>query len=419
MGGSVPLIVEVHAEDAAILWLQRDRAVDAPHFDRMRLARLDERLEANLDGLRVAGRLGWETARAAFDRHSEPGEMFTLAALAFGAGSARGIGEVLDLLEGDEGLLTRAAISGLGWLDRTALRGRVQPLLDDPRPQVRALGLGACAVHQVDPGSQLQHFLADRAPVRRQALKLAGLMGRQDLRLEGDSDAACAFWADWARVRLGDRGRPLEAFWALAAKEGPFQFRAFELAVIATDPATARARVRDTGAFARPLALRAAGRIGDCEMIPWLISMMEGPSARIAGESFSMITGADLTFLDLDGPAPEEDGPGDDPADPRVELDEDMELPVPDRARVEAWWRDRQGRFQTGQRYFLGEPVSAAVYDRAFHTAFQRQRRVAALASACLSPAQPVANWRARQRRIRQPRHEPGYWQVIDAEKGG
>ena len=85
MAAHLPLILEQHAEDAAILWLQRDRAVDAPHFKRLLLGRLEERLEAHLDGLRVAGPAGWETARAALEAYREPGEVFAAAVLARGA----------------------------------------------------------------------------------------------------------------------------------------------------------------------------------------------------------------------------------------------------------------------------------------------------------------------------------------------
>ncbi|MBW2737521.1 MAG: hypothetical protein JRE64_01460, partial [Deltaproteobacteria bacterium] len=51
-------IVEQHAEEAAFLWLLRDAAVQAPHYSLNDLADMDERVEANNDGLRVAGEAG-------------------------------------------------------------------------------------------------------------------------------------------------------------------------------------------------------------------------------------------------------------------------------------------------------------------------------------------------------------------------
>ena len=51
----IPLILDLHAEDASILFLRRDAAVNAPHYNHEFLARLDEQVAAHLDGLRVGG----------------------------------------------------------------------------------------------------------------------------------------------------------------------------------------------------------------------------------------------------------------------------------------------------------------------------------------------------------------------------
>ncbi len=416
--GHVPVIVDMHAEDAAILWVQRDRAVDAPHFNRKFLARLDERLEANLDGLRVAGRAGWETARAAYDRFPEAGEVFTLAALAFGAGSRRGMGEVFDIVAADtDRRLTRAAVSGLGWLEPDALRGLVQPLLDDRRAPVRALGVGACAVHRVDPGPQLARLLADAPIVRHSALKLAGILGRTDLGSLSsvDDDESCQFRAAWAMVRMGDRGEALSTLWRVAGQAGPHQIPAFELAVIATEPEDVGARLRDTGPGAAALAVRAAGLIGRVDAVEWLIDQMWDPAfSRLAGESFAMITGADLAFLDLDAAAPVEEGPNDDPSDPLVERNPDEDLPVPDPAAIAAWWQARADRFTKSPRYILGQPTGPEAYRTAFEVGFQRQRRASALVIGCLAPEQPLLNWRSRQKRLRIEDHAMGYWQAME-----
>ena len=47
----IPTIIEQHAEEAAFLWLQRDDAVRDPHYDLNDLAKLDDRVEAHIDGL--------------------------------------------------------------------------------------------------------------------------------------------------------------------------------------------------------------------------------------------------------------------------------------------------------------------------------------------------------------------------------
>ncbi|MGI9500765.1 MAG: TIGR02270 family protein, partial [Geminicoccaceae bacterium] len=75
MNAIIPHIVEQHAEEAAFLWLLRATAVKAPHYDLKDLARLDERVEAHIDGLRVAGEPGWTIALSELDRHQEDGEV--------------------------------------------------------------------------------------------------------------------------------------------------------------------------------------------------------------------------------------------------------------------------------------------------------------------------------------------------------
>ena len=55
----IPAVIEQHAEEAAFLWLLRDAAVHAPHYSLKDMADIDERVEAHIDGLRVAGEAGW------------------------------------------------------------------------------------------------------------------------------------------------------------------------------------------------------------------------------------------------------------------------------------------------------------------------------------------------------------------------
>ncbi|MEX5729102.1 hypothetical protein Ga0609869_002455 [Rhodovulum iodosum] len=82
-------IVRQHAEQAAFLWTVYDRHLRHPdeneEMDEERLARLVERLEAHLDGLRVAGREGLKIAEALYAEYPEAGEMFVVRMLQPGA----------------------------------------------------------------------------------------------------------------------------------------------------------------------------------------------------------------------------------------------------------------------------------------------------------------------------------------------
>ncbi len=56
-------IVQLHAEEAAFLWLLRNNAILAPHYALNDLAKLDDRVEAHLGGLRIAGDAGWKVCK--------------------------------------------------------------------------------------------------------------------------------------------------------------------------------------------------------------------------------------------------------------------------------------------------------------------------------------------------------------------
>jgi uncharacterized protein (TIGR02270 family) len=133
--------------------------------------------------------------------------------------------------------------------------------------------------------------------------------------------------------------------------------------------------------------------------------MNDKKTARLAGESFSLIAGVDLAYLDLERKPPADSGagPNDDPNDANVGMDEDDGLPWPDPERIADWWRAHGGRFESGMRYFLGAPVTRENCLRILKEGFQRQRILAAHYLCLLEPGTTLFEWRApaaRQQRL-------------------
>ncbi len=402
----IPHILDMHVEDAAILWLRRSMAVNAPNYAPMYLGRLDELLEAHLDGLRVAGDAGWEAAKAGFDGTGEPGEMFTLAVLAFGSDNFDWIRSVLEAVAVSPTTLVKPIAAAIGWLPTSALHGKVDPLLDDPNPVNRLVGIGACSVHRVDPGKRLAGYLRQAPMVRQAALKLVGELGRADLVTDvttalPDDTPACTFRRALTATLIGDRGKAPETLLATAATGGDHARLALDVGLRAVGPV--RARQWLAGLKGNPIELWlkiwGAGAVGDPAAMSWLISRMrDGKTAQAAGEAMTLITGWDLDVLDLSGDAPPDapTGPTDDPADPNVDLDPDESLPFPDADRVTAFWADHGSSLPAGP-LFLGQPVSIEGYQRAFANSSQRHRRAAAYGLALGSLTAPLPNWKTRQ----------------------
>lgn len=89
----LPDIIRQHAEQAAFLWTVYEHALlfpeDNPEMDDLRIGRLLERLEAHLDGLRVAGAEGLKIAEERYGDYPEGGELFVIRMLQPGAEKLR------------------------------------------------------------------------------------------------------------------------------------------------------------------------------------------------------------------------------------------------------------------------------------------------------------------------------------------
>ncbi|WP_056175074.1 TIGR02270 family protein [Pseudorhodoferax sp. Leaf267] len=403
----IPAIVQQHADDALHLRHVRSVLVRAPHVRLLQLQRLDDRLEAHLDGLAVAGDDGLARAQAALERLGT-GEVFAALVAALQAGD-QAMQQRLFALASASPEAWRGVVSALGWVTPGLLRAPVRALLASPAPWQRALALEACRMHRVAPGAALPAALRDGDAVLRLAgLRAAGELGRSDLLplvlsamdqalaagesplAEAAASAACLLGERHAAVAVIERAafatpaacdhlRPL-AVQLLDATRARDHLRA-----LARQGAGTPAHLRET--------IRAIGWLGDAAMVPWLIERMDDrQQMRVAGEAFTTITGADLALLDLEQQPPTDhvSGPNDDPDDDDVALDDDESLPWPDKARVQQWWQAQAARFGPGQRWFVGGPVQPAHLHAVLQTGTQRQRALAARYQVLLQPGQPL-----------------------------
>jgi uncharacterized protein (TIGR02270 family) len=401
----IPKVVDQLAEESAFLWQLRDAAVSAPHYLLADLARLDARVEAQLDGLLVVGEPGWDIVRQTLET-GQAGEVFAGAVLALRSGNAAKIEGVL-AVGAAKPETARAVVSALGWLSAQDVGLYLESLLASPDPVRKRIGIAASAVHRKSPGpAALQAAFASEDPLlKARALRAAGELGLTELARALKShiwaeDTTCRFWAAWSlALVLGDRDA-LIVLQSMAEEQSPLGARAVNIAMRRLPNRVARAFQKKlaTNAATARLAIIGAGALGDPELVPWLIEQMRVPAlARVAGEAFSLITGVHIAYDKLEGRKPEgfEAGPTDDPADENVAMDADENLAWPDIDAIEAWWKAREGNFTRGARYLLGQPVGLEHLENALRTAYQRQRIAAALELAALQPGKPLFEVRA------------------------
>jgi uncharacterized protein (TIGR02270 family) len=404
-------VVHSLEDQATLLWLARFDAMAAPHYRLRQLARLDTRLDAHLDGLRIAGDPGWDIAAREL-AWKEPGEVFVAAVLAFESGSRERIEAVLAVATPDRGL-SRGVISALGWLELEQARPHIEALIRATDPSHRRIGLRAAAVHRWSPGSAFEAALrGDEPTLIAAAARAAGELADAQLtslcqpHLQA-RDLECRFWASWSLAMAGNRGS-LPFLQEVAASQSVRALAAFDAAARRLSLEEAHAWWR--GLTARPESLRTAillaGRLGDPELVPWLIDQMAVPEfARPAGEAFTFIVGVDLAFQDLEADPPEgfEAGPTEDPEDSNVAMDADENLPWPNPVLVRKWWDQNRSSLRGGVRHLLGQPLAPVSLQQALRHGKQRQRAAAALELYLLEPERHLFEVRApafRQRKV-------------------
>lgn len=404
----ISVVVSLHAGESLHLHHVRSVLLDCPEIQLHRLQRLDDRIATHLDGLTVAGEAGLKLCIEALASPAA-GAVFTMAALSLESRDPVALQRLFAIVESEPDA-ARGLLSAFGWVSAQTLQGTIRTLLTSTDSAHQTVALAACAMHRVDPGDALVTALAATDErLRHRALRVAGEVGRIDLleQMLDDchaEDEASRFWAARSALLLGDRsGTAVAALTPFAEDTQALSDAAAELLLKTLDLGPAHQHLRHwaiqanepgpAGLTALRRLIRRCGILGDPQYIPWLIGQMSDLRfCRLAGESFSRVTGADLAALDLERKPPEGagdglyGGPNDDPEDDNVAMDEDDGLPWPDPDRVQAWWQANQARFPAGQRFFVGAPPSPTQALKVLREGYQRQRIAAAQWACILTP---------------------------------
>ncbi|ESW92451.1 hypothetical protein X770_06430 [Mesorhizobium sp. LSJC269B00] len=377
---TIPVIVDQHAEDAAFLWSRRRREIDGPVLGEIDIGRIDQRLDANLEGLFASGEAAWAAANKRFSDYPEAPELFVMACLALHWGLEKPLAAVIEAAAalGETGI---KGISGaIARTSREKLRPFVATWVDSRETILKCIGLAALWHHRADARSSLGVLVTNgQTEVRMRALRLAGGLRRRDLlpmvieRLAADQPQE-RLAGSFAACLLGASRTALPVLDDLLASASVPQGEVIDIRLLASDQTSAKAWLQkclDKSSLRQP-ALAAIGLLGDRSIVPWLIERMREPqSAYAAGLAWRDLFEVDFNDTNVFTVDPALLGK-------QFAKIEDSPLPIAERAS--AWWDHGRGPGK--------------------HVAFRsmRRQRLAAIHASFANPDLPLADWRRTQR---------------------
>lgn len=285
----VPDVVRQHAEQVAFFWAQRDTLMEDDPPDLHVVAGVDRRLEANLDGLRIAGPAAWPFVVAAYEDFPEKGELFLYGWMAIEQNDDRRVAEAVEFGRQSQDD-ARGLVGALAWHKPVTIASLVRDWIGAPDAFKRFLGISACLGHGVDPKQMLARLVRDPdTRVRATSLRLAGKLKRADLAHElrnalSDREEPPRFWAAWSLTELGEGDIASPELRKVAAGGGPDALAALRAVVKAGPEQDVRAwmggllKNSETAA----IAVRGSGMLGDRTVLCWLIRQMRTPALSVA-----------------------------------------------------------------------------------------------------------------------------------------
>ena len=369
------------AENAAFFWLLHEQAIHSPDYELKNILELEERIDAQLEGLLLYGEAGWKACEAAL-QFEDAGEVFTAAVLAFKSGNHKWIKMAVET-----GCLNQrtyqALLTAIVWLPLETVKNWIIKFMQAENPAYLCLGICACALHGKQCGEILNAALNNQQIKKAPGyfsylIHAAGVMQRKELLTEiiphlQDENPQIAFSSIRAALLLGDKSKA-SLLKSLIFEKTELSESALNLAFRVLPKKDAQAWAKELGK--NPEHLRkliiALGIMGDCATLPWLIKQMsENRYSQLAGYSFSMITGLDLKINNMTK------------TPTLIEIDErdelDRKLPWPDEIKISQWYEKNSQNFEPEQRYLAGEIINQENLYQILRQGKQTQRVAARL----------------------------------------
>jgi uncharacterized protein (TIGR02270 family) len=356
-------VCEEHLDEAAFRWTQWERALVAPDFTLSETVEWEERLRAHVEGL-VAGGVSVEERLLLPALEEEEAARVSAAALALVEGRQRAE-DVRWLVRGAAGPVQRSAIQRA--LEVCEWRGAGEallPLLRHDDEEVQSVALEVLVFRHEAPDALLGDFLTHegvrlrvaalrglRAPPRAGGRVLSPALASANPSIRHAAMEAGLTWGArdaWVACRQAiasgeAHARESLVTWALGCEEE-------ELALL-LEGLRVPARRADV-----LWALGFSGRAAAAEAC--LEYLADERWARLAGESFSAITGLRLEGRYASSEEREEEVPlEEEELDAELVPGADDFLPWPEAEAVAEWWRQERGRFARGTRYLQGIPA--------------------------------------------------------------
>jgi uncharacterized protein (TIGR02270 family) len=375
-------VVDQFVEVACGLAQTRARWLNGYRFGLRDLRRLDERIEAHLDGLLVAPDTAEDTLNPLLEEQ-EPGAV-TVGTMLHLFGRRGGMAKWLLQQHDANPRAPREIDAAFAWVPTSYLRGVANELLGSTEVRLQRIAVAAATAHRVVVDRAVEWFDHDDVPLASEAARHLGSMRiHSPLSRRVRESRSRQYWNAWASLfTRGASENVRQVLYALAVEPGEYADEARAVSLTALPVAEAHELLRVATEQPDGLRRRIEGcaLIGAPRYVDWLIGLMRDPAqARVAGEAFCTITGVDLVHQELDGEPLFDEAEEDDRPETPLPATNDEDLLWPDADKVAKWWNSNQAQFRAHERYLCGALISTAHCRDVIRMRYQPQRAIAAL----------------------------------------